>query len=82
MVGDYDSRSVRLIYISAVHYLRILIWSRYVSIGIRGRPLTTPEPSADQLVPVDDAAWEQDVSHLFKSPKYPSAEQIAAAGPE
>lgn len=34
---------------------------RFVSLRARGRELSTPSPGPDQYVPVDDAAWEQDV---------------------
>lgn len=35
---------------------------RFVSLHIRGRELTTPEPESSYFIPVDDAAWEEDVS--------------------
>ena len=34
---------------------------RYMSLGIRGRPLATPDPGADHHVPVDDLVWEEGV---------------------
>jgi hypothetical protein len=64
MVGPYDTRqvSVQLCFLerSFGHPNKE---RRLISVGIRGRPLSTPEPNVNQEIPVDDVAWEQDVSH-------------------
>ncbi|KAJ4301278.1 hypothetical protein N0V90_003369 [Kalmusia sp. IMI 367209] len=39
----------------------IVILDRFVNIGCPGRPLATAEPSLDDLLPSDDAAWDQGV---------------------
>ncbi|AEO66360.1 uncharacterized protein THITE_2114411 [Thermothielavioides terrestris NRRL 8126] len=37
----------------------IVILDRFVSIGCPGRPFATADPSLDDLLPADDAAWDE-----------------------
>ncbi|KAL6233543.1 hypothetical protein BDW75DRAFT_231903 [Aspergillus navahoensis] len=37
----------------------IVILDRFVSIGCPGRPFATADPRSDDLLPADDAAWDQ-----------------------
>ncbi|KAI1880165.1 hypothetical protein JX265_001786 [Neoarthrinium moseri] len=39
----------------------IVIMDRFVSIGCPGRPLATADPSLDDLLPADDALWDQGI---------------------
>lgn len=37
----------------------------FVSIGSPGRPFATVDPALDDLLPADDAAWDQGVRCIF-----------------
>ncbi|KAH2749611.1 hypothetical protein KXW10_005990 [Aspergillus fumigatus] len=39
----------------------IVILDRFVSIGCPGRPFATADPRLDELLPADDAAWDQGI---------------------
>ncbi|KAF2441019.1 hypothetical protein P171DRAFT_393830 [Karstenula rhodostoma CBS 690.94] len=39
----------------------IVILDRFVNIGCPGRPFATPEPALDDLLPADDAAWDDGI---------------------
>ncbi|KIM97046.1 hypothetical protein OIDMADRAFT_44475 [Oidiodendron maius Zn] len=45
----------------------IIILDRFVSIGCPGRPFSTADPGLDDLLPADDAAWDQGIVRLDDS---------------
>ncbi|KAL4875176.1 hypothetical protein BJY04DRAFT_224252 [Aspergillus karnatakaensis] len=42
----------------------IVILDRFVSIGCPGRPFATADPNLEDLLPVDDAAWDEGIVNL------------------
>ena len=37
-------------------------WDRFVNVGCPGRPFATEDPKSEDLLPADDAAWDDGVS--------------------
>lgn len=65
-MGNHNLGSVCLQFFSPYRCPSILSLSvdndhSFVSIGCPGRPLATDDPSLDDLLPKDDAAWDQGV---------------------
>jgi Fungal specific transcription factor domain/Fungal Zn(2)-Cys(6) binuclear cluster domain len=57
-----------------------MLLDRYINLGIPGRPLATDDPSAQSVLPADDASW--DMGEMATSePLYVSTPTSVRAGP-